>query len=160
MAKSLHDWTWFYAIQEDAIYQKVNTQWVSFNRARFATRTNQLFSKFQNQTAPTGPLALTTILHLSDTIILFEGTYYTDIDKLTPMISLSCDSFWILKSSNIHHIYNQHWVAAGLQSCTLLAVCDGSYKLKLSPNVITAAFIMEGPGCTTPLSGHVTTSGI
>ena len=37
LSQSHHDWIWFYAMQEDVIYQKVDSQWVSFYRARSAT---------------------------------------------------------------------------------------------------------------------------
>ena len=109
--------------------------------------------------APTG-ISLTTVNIISDRIIIFEGTDYTDIDDIPTSMTVKCNSFWVLDNSTINARYNDEWVVQGLLEGTLRAVCDGSYKPKLTDKGITAAWIMEDNKSTSSITGNIATSGI
>ena len=57
-------------------------------------------------------------------------------------------------------MYNQQYIADGQNPSTLLAVYDGSYKPKLSPNGIIPKFLIEDPVNGIPTSDTVVTFGI
>ena len=61
---------------------------------------------------------------------------------------------------NINDRYTDPWVAEGLLKGDLRAVCDGSYKPKLTDKGITAAWIIEDDKSTSNIAGTVATSGI
>ena len=153
-------WHWFYSNTEDVVYQSVGETYISFHRGRSATRSNQIFIKSNPQVPPTGELSFTTVGIINENVIRFEGADQSDITSLPPSISLLCDSFWVLRNSNIEQLYNEPWVTEGLTSGSLWAVCDGSYKPKLCKNGVTAAFTIESKDGHTPILGTVAISGI
>ena len=131
-----HKWIWLYSLQEDVIYNKYYHNWTSYSRSTSVTRTCQKYIRSQPQTKPSFPLAITTVLLIDTDTIIYEGTDFTNVSSLPPALPKYQDSFWILKESNIHHTYTQPWVTDRLVSGNLLAVCDGSYKSKLSSHGI------------------------
>ena len=160
LAKSHLTWVWYYSMTEDIIYHLQNNEYVSYYKSRAATRTNPIYIKSTQQTSPTGPLAFTTVDIINENVIRFEGTDHTDTSLLPLCYSYPCDSYWVLKSSNIHQIFNEKWIADDLRSGSLLAICDGSYKPNLYSNGVTAAFVIESINGHTPISGTVAISGI
>ena len=146
-----HDWIWFYSMKDEIIYRKGPTQWTSYVKGKSATRSNPIYFHHAHITvAPTGILS-TTVNIISDRIIIFEGTDYTDIDDIPTSMTVKCNSFWVLDNSTINAIYNDEWVAQGLSEGTLRAVCDGYYKPKLTDKGITAAWIIEDKSQQVPL---------
>lgn len=127
---------------------------------RSATRPNPVyFYDSSTETAPTG-LSLATVNIISDTVVIYEGTDHTDYASIPPTMITPCDSFWILKKSNINTNYNIPWVIDGLTNGTLRAVCDGSYKPKLNEKGITTAWILENKLSTHNIRGTLGTCGI
>ena len=160
IAKPHHDWIWYYAMKDDIIYRKGPTIWTSYIRGRSATRSNPIYFQATNvNTAPTG-ISLTTVTAISNSIIIFEGTDYTDLNDIPKSMAIKCDSFWILDNSNIKDSYTELWVAEGLLKGNLRSVCDGSYKPKLTDKGTTAAWIIENITSTKNIIGTVATSGI
>ena len=129
--------------KNDIVYHKGPTQWTSFRRGRSATRSNPIY--FQDTIVTTAPngVSLTTVIVISNTVIVFEGTDYTDYQDIPESMAVKCDSFWVLDNSNIKDQYTGNWVAEGLLKGNLRAVCDGSYKPKLTDKGTTAAWIIE-----------------
>ena len=64
------------------------------------------------------------------------------------------------KNSNISEKYTETWLAQGIREGNLRAVCDGSYKPKLTEKGITAAWIIEDEKSANNIIGTVATSGI
>ena len=93
-------------------------------------------------------------------IILFGGSDYNTVDNFPPTIPIHCDSFWTLQHSKIKNEYTKAWVTDGLRESTLKAVCDGSYKPKLTSKGIIAAFVIEGRNNNSQIIGTIATSGI
>ena len=101
IAKPHHDWIWYYAMKDDIIYRKGPAIWTSYIRGRSATRSNPIYFQETNvTTAPTG-ISLTTVTVISNRIIIFEGTDYTDHNDIPKSMAIKCDTFWILDNSNI-----------------------------------------------------------
>ena len=125
-----------------------------------ATRSNPLYFKHTHSTIAPKGISITTVKIISDKIIIFEGTDFTDIEDIPTSMTAKCNSFWILDNSNINTRYNDKWVAQGLLEGTLRAVCDGSYKPTLTDKGITAAWIMEDNKSTSSITGTIATSGI
>ena len=155
-----HRWKWHYDMPNDIIYERSGNSWISYCRGRAATRTNPIY--LRRSTTTTVPLfmAFTTVLVISEGLVLFEGTDYTDILTLPRTLALNCDAYWILDNSNIKSKYRAPWVTEELSRGTLLAVCDGSYKPNLAPNGITAAWVIENSSSTDKILGSVATSGV
>ena len=137
-------------MKDERIYRKGPTQWTSYVKGASATRLSPIyFQQAHSAVVPTG-ISLTTVEIISDRIIIFEGTDYTDIDEIPSSITVKCDSFWVLDNSTINTRCNDEWVAQGLLEGTLRAVCDGSYKPKLN----------EDDKSTSNITGTISTSGI
>ena len=153
-------WQWFYAENEDVIYQKKDNSYVSFHRGRSSTRTNQIFLRSNPQTTPSGHLTITTVRVIDENVIRYEGTDHSKVSSLPPCVSSTCDSFWVLTNSNIQQQFNEDWVTNGLKKGNLLAVCDGSYKPNLYTNGVTAAFIIESSDEPSSIMGTVAIGGI
>ena len=105
-------------------------------------------------------LSYTTVQVVSDTVICYEGTDYTDKLTLPPVLPTPNDTYWVLQNTNIRQVYNQQWVVSSLASGSLMAVCDGSYKPKLYKHGIAAAMIIESTEDNNNITGTVATSGI
>ena len=160
LAKPHIHWQWFYSYTEDIVFQLKDGVYISYSKGRSATRTNPIFLKSNHQVQPSGPLSLTTVETISDNVICFEGTDRSDVAGLPLCVTTPCDSYWVLDNSNIHQSFNKEWVAQGLHSGTLTAVCDGSYKPNLYANGVTASFIIESYDQQSSILGTVATSGI
>ena len=127
---------------------------------RSATRSNRIyFYESSITTAPTG-LSIATVNIISHTMVIYEGTDYTDYTAVPPTMIALCDSFWILKKSTINANYNLQWVTDGLKNGTLREVCDVSYKPKLNEKGITTAWIFENESSTHNIRGTIGTCGI
>ena len=140
--------------------QKTTTAWIIYHICQAATRINPIFRRHSSTFTNPSNLTFTTVLIIDDNFITFEGTDHTMIDTLPPTLLPPCNSFWVLEHSNIHQFYNNPCVLLALQNGTLSAVCDGSYKPKLQPNGISAAWVMEDSISTLQISGTIATSGI
>ena len=160
IAKPHHDWIWFYSRQQDVIYKKGTTQWTVFVRGQSATRSNPIYFKDNHVTRSPIGLSLTTVKIICDRAIIFEGTDYTDRNEIPRSMANRCNTFWILKNSNISEKYTETWLVQGIREGNLRAVCDGSYKPKLTEKGITAAWIIEDEKSANNIIGTVATSGI
>ena len=160
IAKPHHKWKWYFEAQNDIIFSKNTVGWTSYHRALSATRTNPIYIRSHIQVTPSCPLSYTTIFLIDANVILFGGSDYNTVDNLPPTIPIHCDSFWTLQHSNIKNEYNKVWVTDGLREGTLKAVCDGSYKPKLTSKGITAAFVIESRNNNSQIIGTIATSGI
>ena len=88
-----HDWIWFYSMKDGIIYRKGPTQWTSYVKGISATRLNPIyFQHVHIKVAPTG-ISITKVKIISDKIIFFEGTDYTDIDDIPTSMTIKCNSF-------------------------------------------------------------------
>ena len=100
-----HDWLWYYAIKEDKIYRKGPTSCTSFILGRSATHSNPIYYQDTNVTAdPTG-ISLTTVKVISNRIIVFKGTDFTDKNDIPNSMAVKYNSFWILNNSYKESIY-------------------------------------------------------
>ena len=160
LAQPHHCWRWHYDMPNDTIYEQSDDTWKAYHRRMSATCTNPIYPL--RETTSTAPklMALTSVLVISEGMVMFEGTDYTDITTIPPTIAVSCNSFWILDNSNITEKYRAPWVTNELCLGTLIAVCDGSYKPNLAPNGITAAWVIENSLSTDKILGSTATSGI
>lgn len=139
LAQPHHFWRWYYDMPNDTIYEHSDNTWKAYHRGRSATRTNPIYLLRETTSTDSKLMALTSVLVISEGMVMFEGTDYTDITTIPPTIAVSCDSFWILENSNTMKKYIVPWVTNELRLGTLIAVCDGSYKPNLAPNGITSA---------------------
>ena len=86
-----HDWIWLYSMKDKIIYRKGPAQWTSYAMGRSATCSNQIYFQNKNVTiAPTG-ISLTTVKIISDKIIIFEGTDYTDVNDIPQKMAPKCN---------------------------------------------------------------------
>ena len=77
-----HDCIWFYSMKDKVIYRKRPIQWTSYVMGQLSTRFNPIYFEDKNVTiTPTG-ISLTTFKIISDKIIIFEDTDYTDINDI------------------------------------------------------------------------------
>ena len=147
-------------MKDDIVYPKEPTTWTSFILGRSATRSNSIYFQDVNFTAaPTG-ISLTTVKVISNRIVIFEGTDYTDNNDIPKSMAAKCNSFWVLDNSNIKDKYTDSWVAERLLNGDLRAVCDGSYKPKRTDKGITAAWTIEDEASTSNIAGTISTSEI
>ena len=160
IAKPHHDWLWYYSMKDDKIYRKGPKFWTSYILGKSATRFNPIYTQDINVIADPTNISLTTVKVISNRTIVFEGTDFTDKDVIPNLMAVKCNSFWILDNSNIKDRYNESWVVAGLLKGNLRAVCDGSYKPKLTEKGTTAGWIIENNTSTSNITGTVATRGI
>ena len=153
-------WCYYLEMQSSIIFHRSGDAWTSFHRGRAATRTNLVYFKSDPQVLPSTALSHATVIILSETSLILEGTDYTDVSSLPKTTPFQCDSFWCLDASNIKDEYNKEWISTDLRHGTILAVCDGSYKPRLTPHGITAAFVLESQNKVGQIFGTVATSGI
>ena len=146
-------------MKDDLIYRKGHTQWTSCVKGASTIRSNPTyFQHVHSVVVPTGK-SLTTVEIISDGIVIFEGTDFTDIDDIPPSITVKCDPFWVLDNSNINTRCNEKWVAQGLLEGNLRVLHDGFYKSKVNDRGITAAWIVEDEKSTSNITCTIATSG-
>jgi len=97
-------------MKDDIIYRKGPTFWTSVILGKSATRFNPIYTQDINVTTDPINISLTTVKVISNRIIIFEGTDFTDKDVIQNLMAVKCNSFWILDNSNIKiAIMNHGW---------------------------------------------------
>ena len=77
--------------------------------------------------------------------VTLDGYATTTSNPIQPTLYTKNNNFfWILHRSKGLELVQQQWVIGGLETGTMKAICDGSYKPKLCPHLITACWKIEG----------------
>ena len=144
-------WIWFYCKETDRVIQKKENEYVTYRRSTNATRNNPVYIT-SGGIIPLPPNLLhTSVTILSPTLIKFEGTanecQTTNLpssnSNLPPSVTKNKQIFWTLTHSNVTSQVGSKWIEDGLKEGNLRAVCDGSYKHKLTKKGISASWVIE-----------------
>jgi len=143
LASFYHRWKLYYDMPNDLIYERSGNSWISYFRQRVATRTNPIYlQRFTTNTIALF-IALTTVIFISEGLVMFEGEDYMEFLPISRTFDLNCYVYRILENSNIKAKYKAPCVTEELNHDTLLAVCDGAYNLNLAPNGLTPASVIK-----------------
>ena len=136
-------WTAFYDRSTDIVYYNPKNVWHVYNRCPSSTRSCSYYTRGRLISVPSPEAVPTTVREINENTIILEGYDVIITDTITTASSQSTNEYWILNNSNGLTSVQSPWLLQGLIHGTLLAVCDGSYKPKLSPNLIAAAWRIE-----------------
>ena len=157
--KKLHIlWSSFYEPTTDTLFHKSHSSWHSYTRRPGRTRHHRKYQQGRLVSAPPTSARPATVEDNGGYIISLDGFAPTEMLPLFPTLLQRPNNYWILQHCTGLQSNNNSWMIRGLESGTLLAVCDGYYKPNLCSSLIAAAWKLEN-GCNNTIVGTAAVMG-
>ena len=154
-------WIWFYCKETDRVIQKKENGCIPYRRSTNAIRNNPTYITSGGVIPLTSNPIHTTVTVLSPTLVKFEGIVNENLihnipspdNNLPSPIVKNKHIFWMLTQSNITSHAESKWIKDGLTKGDLRAVCDGSFKPKLTKKGISASWVIESDDQKNQMTG-------